>query len=508
MIKKINVFIMITIFLVACLPVMSLALMDLDTDPTPVVSSGSFICKTWGGTTMDSFNVGGGSLAAASFSRTRGSVVYNLSGSCNEGDTLSLDITGSQWDMSKSSVGLNNNQINMSIRYLNSSGKDISEPLKYASGESKAASLSGSLSGTVPTDAVQVIVSGSFACTWSSAYAKSTETVGVNITYSVGSDSVPIPTKPTSTPKPTEKPAPTPEPEANTDEYWYNKYDKSQGSEYWDLKGGSITVVDISGEANMKRYNEDEDGYYYVEVGMKMTHGDQIKVLPKSTVVLQYPDLTTVVIRADSTIVYDDPRDLSHPLMRHLAGNIWVNLKKMVKDGSMEVEMGQAVAGIKGTIISTSVTEDGNEIYLFTSSATVTSKITGKTINLEPGQMALVDDSGEILVKDFDIEAEAKKLGIPMQDLKADGYKKNTNWFLWIILILVFVAFIAIMILLVSKKKRVKAILAQPASAPSINQSYQPDRPTQPAVSGFCPNCGKPITGEQQFCQHCGQQVK
>jgi len=90
----------------------------------------------------------------------------------------------------------------------------------------------------------------------------------------------------------------------------------------------------------------------------------------------------------------------------------------------MEVEMAQAVAGIKGTIISTRVSDEGEEVYLFTSSATVTSKTTGKTINLEPGQKALVDESGEILVSDFDIEEEAVKLGIPMSELETDGYGK------------------------------------------------------------------------------------
>lgn len=504
MIKKAAVFVMITIFMIAFLPVMSMALMDLDADPTPVVSSGSFICKTWGGTTMDSFSVGGGSLAAASFSRTRGSVIYNLSGSCSEGDTLSLDISGSQWDMSKSSVGLDNNQINMSIRYLSSAGKDISEPLKYASGESKAASLSGSLSGTVPAGAVQVVVSGSFACTWSSAYSKATETVGINAIFSVGSDSVPILTKPTATTGPTQNPTPAPEPEANTDEYWYNKYDKSRGSEYWDLKGGSITVVDISGEVNMKRYNDDEDSFVYVEVGMKLTHGDEIKVFPKSEVMLQYPDLTTVVVKADSTIVYDDPRELSHPLVRHVAGNIWVNLKKMVKDGTMEVEMAQAVAGIKGTIIATRVSDQGDEIYLFTSSATVTSKITDKIINLKPGQMALVDESGEIHVSDFDIEAEAVKLGIPMSDLKADGYGNNSR-LIWIILIVVF-TFMAIIVALLLRKNKMKTMTAQSTTGIPASPHGQANPASTPRKT-YCPNCGNLINDSQRFCRHCGKET-
>jgi len=432
MIKKTAVFIMITIFMIAFLPVMSMALMDLDADPTPVVSSGSFICKTWGGTTMDSFSVGGGSLAAASFSRTRGSVIYNLSGSCSEGDTLSLDISGSQWDMSKSMVGLEHNQINMNIRFLNSSGTDICEPLKYTSGESKAASLSGSISGTVPAGAAQVVVSGSFACTWSSAYTKSTETVGVHVTYSVGSDSVPVPTNTTATIKPTEKPTPTSTPsptQSNSSDnwsWWGTRETTPTKPSTAGLENRIVRFADLHGEVNVKRYDEDDDCYVFCDLNTPLQHGDVIKVLPGSGAILSFSDMTSVVLKEDTVVVLDIANE-KETLVGVLAGNIWVNFKSMVKDGSMEVEMAQAVAGIKGTIISTCVSDEGEEVYLFTSSATVTSKTTGKTINLEPGQKALVDESGEILVSDFDIEEEAVKLGIPMSELETDGYGKNTS---------------------------------------------------------------------------------
>jgi hypothetical protein len=44
------------------------AVLDKDADPVPVVSSGSFICETWIGTSMDSFSAGGGELTGAEWS--------------------------------------------------------------------------------------------------------------------------------------------------------------------------------------------------------------------------------------------------------------------------------------------------------------------------------------------------------------------------------------------------------------------------------------------------------
>lgn len=174
-------------------PTLVMAMMDFDEDPTPVVTSGSFICNTWGGTTMDEFSVGGGEFTAASFSFNQGLVIYNLSGYCDEGETLSLNISGSQWDMSNAMVGLDNNRIIMSIQYLDASGQEVYELQTYDSGPSKSPSLSGALSGTVPVGAVQVIIKGSFTCSWSSAFASASETVGVLETIDVRGESLVAP---------------------------------------------------------------------------------------------------------------------------------------------------------------------------------------------------------------------------------------------------------------------------------------------------------------------------
>ncbi|MFN2238525.1 MAG: hypothetical protein ABR524_03980, partial [Thermoanaerobaculia bacterium] len=150
-----------------------------------VARAGSFIVKTWGGTTMDSFRIGGGELTSASFSRSQGRIIYNVKGTFKPGQNVSLAVTGSQWDMSKSMVGLKHNRARASIRYLDRSGKPIGETIEHDSGESKSPSLSGSVSGSVPADAATAIMEGQFVCTWASAYTTASETAGVKVTLTV-----------------------------------------------------------------------------------------------------------------------------------------------------------------------------------------------------------------------------------------------------------------------------------------------------------------------------------
>ncbi|MHB0856161.1 MAG: FecR domain-containing protein [Anaerolineae bacterium] len=313
--------------------------------------------------------------------------------------------------------------------------------------------------------------------------------------------------EPTKAPKPTAAPSPTQEASSGIWSWWGSRETVPTKASDTKLENRIVRFGDLHGEVNVKRYGEDDDSYVFCDLNTPLQHGDVIKVLPKSGAILSFSDMTSVVLKEDTVVVLDIANE-EETLVGVLAGRIWVNLKRMAEDGSMEVEMSQAVAGIKGTIISASVTEDGNEIYVFTSSATVTSKTTGETITLEPGQMALVDKSGEIQLNDFDIEVEAEKLGIPMKDLKADGYGRSTNWLLWIVSVVVILATVVIVVLLLGKKKRGQIPLAQAAAAQYINQSYQPGQQVQQGPTRFCPHCGNPIHGEQQFCQHCGQQVK
>lgn len=519
---------MITLLLVfSYYPCRVMAMMDLNADPTPVVTSGSFICKTWGGTTMDNFNLIGGEYTAASFSFIQGMVVYNLSGFFDQGETLSLDITGSQWDMSGSMVGLDHNLISMSIQYQDGSGNQVIQGETYNSGKSKSPTLTGNISDAVPEEVVQVIIKGTFTCSWSSAFASASETVGVYATLGVKDKSIPVPNVDMIPKAP--KNSTNVEVEESKSKTWWWPFGSSaskpkESSTWWPFddhypkvkpritKSNDNAIVrfgDLHGEVNVRPNDDpDDDSYIFAEIDTPLRHGDRIRTLPNSGAILSFSDMSTFVIPPDTVIVLDLSIE-KETKIGLLVGNIWINLKKMAKDGSMEVEMAQGISGMKGTIMAATVNENGDEVYLFTSSAKISSKVTGETMELKPGQKAFIDTGGEIEVSEFDIESKAKECGIQISDLVADGYiDKGINRVSVILTILsaVLISGFLILVMRIRKKRR--------TPVPIRNNMHEISNYTGQHIEKisssqrYCGNCGKRIYQEEVYCANCGSKIE
>lgn len=147
-----------------------------------------------------------------SLSFNQGLVIYYLSGYCEKRKTLSLDIWGSQWDMSTSMEGLENNTIKMSILYQDGWGNQVLQG-EYYSDQSKSPLLYGKV-----------------AASWSSAFASASETVGVYATLGVVDEDISVPDVdmiPKST-KP-ENSVPIPESDENPErKIWWWPFGKSE----------------------------------------------------------------------------------------------------------------------------------------------------------------------------------------------------------------------------------------------------------------------------------------
>jgi hypothetical protein len=136
---------------------------------------------------------------------------------------------------------------------------------------------------------------------------------------------------------------------------------------------------------------------------------DHVQTKHDSTAIMTLSDLTTFVMKPESEIVLNTESEKENKI-KLLAGKVWVNVKKMIKDGSMDVEMSQAVAGIKGTNITCSSNKDGSEnrVKVLRGQARVMIRETREEIALEMGEELVIKKGVKPEKHKIDVE-EAQK---------------------------------------------------------------------------------------------------
>lgn len=159
---------------------------------------------------------------------------------------------------------------------------------------------------------------------------------------------------------------------------------------------------DLSGQVEV-RPHDDEEAWSFAKLEMILNVDDHIKTAEKSSAILSFADMTTFVMKPESEIILSSPA-AKDTQVKLLAGNLWVNVKKMMKDGSMEIEMSQAVAGIKGTNITCSGSEDGNEnrVQVLRGIADVLIKETQERISVGEGEELVIKKGQKPEKTDFD----------------------------------------------------------------------------------------------------------
>jgi hypothetical protein len=108
-----------------------------------------------------------------------------------------------------------------------------------------------------------------------------------------------------------------------------------------------IRFSDLAGEV-LIRPHDDILAWDMAELGMVVCNMDHIKTSYDSIAFLSLRDMSTLSIRPECEVIVDVISEEESKIAL-LAGKVWVNVKKMLKDGEMNIEMSQAVAGIKGT---------------------------------------------------------------------------------------------------------------------------------------------------------------
>lgn len=474
------------IIAVTCLPLSALAAgsLDKDADPVPVVSSGSFTCDTWIHTSMDSFSVSGGELTGADWSFSQGYVGYNLTGTFIPGETLSLSITGTMGEMGYQQEH-KGNDLFMHIKCYDSSGRELKELTENVQiDDSASGTLSDSVLLAIPDNAEEVELYGSFTCSWRTPYSAASEMVAVKVVLESKSEPNPIP--PTTEPSSDETP----------EDYWTPPVPVEHSV-------AICRIGDLYGEVNVRQNDEDDDAYIFAWLGMELRHNDRVKTLTRSGCVISFADMTTYVMKEDTTIVLDIANDRVSKLGL-LGGTMWTNFKNLVKDGSLEVEMSQAIAGARGTTFICEEMDDVSTVKVFEGTVEVTAKATGKSVMVCAGEMLSTDSTGKGTLTMFDMEAELAGWEPYVQQVTAGAMEeaeRESGGFPVVIVVVAVVllaAGVAAAVYIAARNKR-KTAIAPTYAAPVQGYGRQ--------SSKFCPNCGNPLGENSKFCGKCGQRL-
>lgn len=169
-----------------------------------------------------------------------------------------------------------------------------------------------------------------------------------------------------------------------------------------------IKFSDLYGEVSVRPNAEDDEAYEFAELDMTLFVDDRIRTKEESGAILSMADMSTFVIKPESIVILNTASGKENKI-ELLAGNIWVNVKKMVSDGTMEVEMSQAVAGIKGTNITCSTSRGEDRIQVLRGQAEVMIKETKEKIDVKEGEELVVKAGGKTEKVEIDVTTEQNK---------------------------------------------------------------------------------------------------
>lgn len=205
-------------------------------------------------------------------------------------------------------------------------------------------------------------------------------------------------------------------------------------------KDSGAGFSDINGQVLICPHSEnpeDEDNWEEAKLTSVIFVYDHIKTGDGSSAIIGFADMSTFIMRPNTEIMISSPPKPKSKLAL-VWGNIVINFKKMLKDGSMDIEMNQCSGGIKGTKLECWDTGDTSRIAVYEGIVEVVSKSTGQTVVLHPGQEVTATTNGFDLPIGQDTRsklpeqnsAEPKKTNIPVdrsdeREWQSLGQKSN-----------------------------------------------------------------------------------
>jgi inhibitor of cysteine peptidase len=172
-----------------------------------------------------------------------------------------------------------------------------------------------------------------------------------------------------------------------------------------------VRIISMSGEVGVRPHG-DETAWKPARMSTILEVDNHIKTGEDSSCVLSLSDMTTYVMPPETEIILNTPAEKDSKL-KLLMGKIWTNVKLLIKDGSMEIEMNEAVCGVKdkdrpyyGSKLICEQNPASSTVKVTDGTASVISKATGDTASLNAGEMITATSLGLSAPEEFDATAE------------------------------------------------------------------------------------------------------
>lgn len=227
------------------------------------------------------------------------------------------------------------------------------------------------------------------------------------------------------------------------------------------LEGYNNTSARFSGLTGQVewRLDNDPEGWHLCKLDTVIPVGAHIRTAEDSSAILSSSDLSSFILKQNSEVVVTMAAEKESKL-KLVVGNIWVNVKKIINEGSMEIEMNQAVAGIKGTTFILSDDGKTSTLQVIEGEVSFTSKSNGEKINVAGGNMVSASAAGLSDIKPFNTAEETANWDVISGDAKnvAAQSDKDMEWFkskgLFLLYGLIGILVIFIFIIIIRKIKR------------------------------------------------------
>lgn len=191
---------------------------------------------------------------------------------------------------------------------------------------------------------------------------------------------------------------------------------QDSGVKFSDLAGEVEINICLGYDADGKEVY-DPEAWDSAELDSSIPIGSHIKTQENSSAILSFADMTTFVMKPETEIVISNPSAKDSQL-KLLGGQLWINIKKMMKDGSMDIEMSQAVAGGRGTIFVCEETGTSSKVSVLESKVIFTSKVDGSWEEVLPGETLTATSKGLGRIEPFDVTAEAEAWGFILAEMR------------------------------------------------------------------------------------------